>query len=72
MSERFEGSYGGDAARLAADARLECGICWSVYDPAEGDAVMQVPPGTSFAALPAHWRCPTCDAPKEKFLVLAD
>lgn len=29
----FEGSYLGDAGRLPADARLECKICWWVYDP---------------------------------------
>jgi rubredoxin len=32
----------------------------------------QVPPGTPFAALPAHWHCPECEAPKTKFMVLAD
>ena len=36
MGARFEGSYGGDATRIGADSRLECGICWTVYDPAEG------------------------------------
>lgn len=56
----------------AADARFECGICWHVYDPAEGDALAQVPPGTAFAHLPAHWTCPECDAPRHKFMVLAD
>ena len=52
--------------------RLECGICWTVYDPAEGDPVWQVPPGTSFADLPAHWTCPNCACEKHKFLVLDD
>jgi len=66
----FEGSYLGDGARIAYDARLECGICWWTYDPATGDAVWQIPPGTPFAALPAHWTCPHCDAPKHKFMVL--
>ncbi len=47
---------------------FECGVCWSGYDPAEGDPVWQIEPGTAFEALPAHWRCPKCDAPKEKFL----
>ncbi len=37
MNTRFDGSYLGDAARLPADARLECGVCWWVYDPALGD-----------------------------------
>ena len=51
--------------------RLECGICWTVYDPAEGDSVWQIPPGTPFADLPAHWTCPNCACEKHKFLVLS-
>jgi len=47
---------------------VECGVCWSVYDPADGDAVLQVPEGTPFADLPEDWRCPNCDAPKTRFL----
>lgn len=50
--------------------RLECGICWYVYDPQKGDDVWQVEPGTPFRALPEDWRCPTCDAPKHKFMCL--
>ncbi|WP_049621193.1 rubredoxin [Frateuria defendens] len=69
---RFEGSYLGDAGRLPPGARMECKICWYVYDPAEGDPVWQVPPGTPFDALPAHWRCPQCDGDAEQFMVLAD
>ncbi len=68
---RFEGSYLGDAARLPDDAVMECKICWSVYDPAEGCAVWQVPPHTPFSALPEYWRCPTCDGAKEQFMVVA-
>ena len=55
-----------------AGTRMECGVCWQVYDPAEGDDVWQVAAGTPFAALPAHWRCPRCDAPPERFLELAE
>jgi len=55
---------------VTADTRLECRICWHVYDPAEGDELGQVPPGTPFSDLPADWRCPQCDAAKELFLVL--
>jgi rubredoxin len=47
---------------------MECKVCWTVYDPAEGDPEWPVPPGTPFADLPAEWRCPTCDGPKEQFL----
>jgi rubredoxin len=53
-----------------APVRMECRICWHVYDPAEGDELGQVPPGTAFADLPADWHCPNCDADREGFLVL--
>ena len=69
-SHRFEGSYLGDSSALADHTRLECKICWWVYDPAEGDAQWQIEPGTPFSELPAHWRCPQCDGAAEQFLVL--
>lgn len=50
-------------------ARYECGICWHIYDPEIGDDYSQIPPGTPFDDLPAHWTCPECDAPKHKFMV---
>jgi len=56
----------------AATGRRECKICWYVYDPAAGDPVWQVAPGTPFAALPAHWTCPNCSATLDQFLVLRD
>lgn len=46
----------------------ECGVCWWVYDPALGDDEWQIPPGTSFEALPDHWTCPRCEAGRERFL----
>lgn len=65
----FEGSYLGDAGKLSPEARLECGVCWWLYDPAVGDPQGQVPPGTAFADLPEQWRCPHCDGEKHKFMV---
>lgn len=67
---RFEGSYLGDRGRLPDDARMECKICWYVYDPAVGDAQWQIPPGTPFTALPAHWSCPDCEGAAEQFMVV--
>lgn len=62
-----------DAPRnLADDTKMECGVCWHVYDPAVGDDVWQIPAGTPFSALPEDWRCPNCDAPRSKFLRLDD
>ena len=70
MDGRFEGSYLGRDARLTDDARMECKICWWVYDPAQGDDVWQIPAGTPFSALPEHWRCPVCDGARDQFMVL--
>lgn len=60
----------GKARTVEDAAKMECGVCWHVYDPAEGDPVWQVPPGTPFSALPEHWRCPHCDASPERFMRL--
>ena len=57
---------------LEDDARLECRICWYVYDPAVGDPVQQVEPGTPFRRLPDFWRCPECDAEPSAFIPAGD
>ncbi len=59
---------GASRERIQADTRMECRICWYVYDPAEGDDMGQIPPGTPFPDLPPHWRCPQCDSGPEMFL----
>ena len=68
----FEGSYLGANDKISPRAIMECKICWTPYDPAEGDDLRQVLPGTPFFALPDDWSCPNCDAPKEQFLVSED
>jgi [NiFe] hydrogenase assembly HybE family chaperone len=70
MTQRFEGSFLGDVSRIGGDAVLECKICWYSYDPAQGDEVRQIAPGTPFAALPEDWRCPQCDGDREQFMVV--
>jgi rubredoxin len=67
---RYQGF--GHAPAIGPATRLECKICWQVYDPAEGDPDRQVPPGTPFDALPEHWNCPTCSATRDQFMVLLD
>ena len=67
--EAFEQT--GTTVQAEPESRFECGICWQVYDPAEGDPVWPVAPGTAFADLPEHWTCPNCEAPRHKFLKLA-
>jgi rubredoxin len=69
---RLEGSGLGDRKRLDPRVKLECKVCWYVYDPQVGDDHWQVPPGTAFADLPAHWTCPNCSAEREHFMVVCD
>ncbi|HET9764405.1 MAG TPA: rubredoxin [Casimicrobiaceae bacterium] len=68
----FEGSYLGDRSKIAATTKLECKVCWYVYDPAAGDPVWQIPPGTPFSDLPEHWTCPNCACLQDQFMVVAD
>ncbi|MEA1672089.1 rubredoxin [Nitrospirillum sp. BR 11163] len=68
----FAGSFGGDVSKIGPETKLECKICWHVYDPAVGDAYWQVPAGTAFADLPEHWTCPECDSAKSGFMVIGD
>jgi [NiFe] hydrogenase assembly HybE family chaperone len=72
MSPRFEGSYLGATDKISPQAIMECKICWTPYDPSEGDDTRQVLPGTPFVALPDDWSCPGCSAPKAQFLVRED
>lgn len=69
---RFEGSYKEGETSISPAAIMECKICWTPYDPAEGDETRQIMPGTPFLALPHDWKCPQCDAPKGHFMVLED
>jgi len=68
----FEGSYLGAADKISPLAIMECKICWTPYDPAEGDDTRQVSPGTAFTDLPDDWTCPGCSAPRAQFLVRED
>ncbi|MCF8178064.1 MAG: rubredoxin [Sulfuritalea sp.] len=68
----LEGSFERTGHEVVADpmASFECGVCWRVYDPAEGDPISQVPAGTAFADLPENWVCPGCEAARQRFLLL--
>lgn len=66
----FGGSYGGDNGKISPDAKLECKICWHIYDPEEGCEYWQIQAGTPFADLPDHWTCPNCDGAREDFMVV--
>ena len=58
--------------RVGPDTKMECKICWFVYDPAEGDVDSQVDPGTAFVDLPEGWRCPQCDGVQSNYLPVVE
>ncbi|HHI71850.1 MAG TPA: rubredoxin [Rhodobacteraceae bacterium] len=70
MMSDFNGSFGGNPAKLRDADVLECKICWWQYDPEKGDDYWQIPPGTPFSKLPEHWSCPQCDGRREDFMVV--
>lgn len=53
-------------------AKWQCGPCGYIYDPAEGDPVQNIAPGTAFEDLPDDWVCPVCGVPKDQFVKLDD
>ena len=61
-----------EASRIKPETRMQCKVCGFVYDPAEGCAEWQVPPGTPFAEIPDNYDCPACGCPHHSFIVLDD
>ena len=49
--------------------RMQCDNCGHVYDKDEGDPKNNVAPGTSWADVPADYKCPECGAGKDKFII---
>lgn len=47
--------------------KYKCAVCGYIYDPAEGDPVGGIAPGTPFNELPDDYLCPVCSAAKDEF-----
>lgn len=47
--------------------KWRCQVCGYIYDPAQGDELSGIPPGTAFEDLPDDWTCPMCGAAKSEF-----
>lgn len=45
----------------------QCPTCYTIYDPAFGDELNDIPAGVPFKKLPADYCCPVCETTKEKF-----
>lgn len=44
-----------------------CVNCGYIYDPAVGDPMGEIAPGTAFEDLPETWVCPLCYSGKDLF-----
>ena len=54
--------------RVGPQTRMQCKVCWWIYDPAEGCDEWDVAPGTPFTELPDYFSCPGCGHPTSAFL----
>ena len=59
-------------ARIADDTKMQCKICWYVYDPEQGCPENQTPADTPFNQLPEWWTCPDCGNGKQVFIPFVD
>jgi flavin reductase (DIM6/NTAB) family NADH-FMN oxidoreductase RutF/rubredoxin len=55
-------------AAAASSPKYRCTKCNWEYDPALGDAIGGIAPGTPFSELPDDWVCPICGAAKSAFV----
>ena len=53
--------------RVGAHTRMQCKVCWYVYNPDEGCPEEAIDPGTPFLDLPDDFVCPDCGHPKTAF-----
>ena len=58
--------------RAQKTKKMQCKVCWYVYDEALGCEEFDIEPGVSFNDLPEHFTCPNCGNDKSVFLPLAD
>lgn len=58
--------------RIGPQTKMQCKVCWYVYDPQEGCEEFDIPPGTAFNDLPDYFTCPGCGNEKSGFLPLPD
>lgn len=57
-------------SRIGPDTRMQCKVCWYVYDPQEGCPEWNIPEGTPFLEIPEEFSCPRCGNPPSFFIPL--
>ncbi|HFP0928307.1 TPA: anaerobic nitric oxide reductase flavorubredoxin [Escherichia coli] len=51
--------------------RMQCSVCQWIYDPAKGEPMQDVAPGTPWNEVPDNFLCPECSLGKDVFEELA-
>ncbi|EBI3558225.1 anaerobic nitric oxide reductase flavorubredoxin, partial [Salmonella enterica] len=51
--------------------KMQCSVCQWIYDPALGEPLQDVAPGTPWNDVPDNFLCPECSLGKDVFDVLA-
>ena len=69
VSEEFDRLM---SSRIHPETRMQCKVCWYIYDPEEGCPEAGIDPGTPFADIPNTWGCPDCCHPKSAFFPADD
>ena len=56
--------------RIGAETKMQCKVCWYVYDPKQGCEEFDIAPDTPFYDLPDFFTCPGCGNEKAGFISL--
>ncbi|WP_249357079.1 rubredoxin, partial [Citrobacter sp. wls827] len=59
------------AAAADLGPSMQCSVCQWIYDPAKGEPLQDVAPGTPWSDVPDNFLCPECSLGKDVFDVLA-
>ncbi|MCZ5371218.1 rubredoxin, partial [Escherichia coli] len=48
--------------------RMQCIVCQWIYDPAKGEPMQDVAPGTPWSEVPDNFLCPECSLGKDNYV----
>ena len=54
--------------RIGPQTKMQCKVCWYVYEPEKGCEEFDIAPNTPFNDLPDYFSCPNCGSGKDAFL----
>lgn len=58
--------------RIGSETKMQCKVCWYIYDPEKGCEEFDISPSTPFNDLPDYFTCPNCGSGKDSFLPFQD